>query len=166
MSIDPNFEMWAGAFDAHHDRAPTAEDAFQGGREFERRRAAPSQPEGAEPAMVVVMDKGAREPRIMSWNALAVGRHLMYLHPSQSAGAAAPDEGEAWQPIESVPGTPEPVLLWTRAGAVRVETGWYAKNLLEESKEDDFECAFTHWRPPLAGPKGEAATPSSQRGHQ
>lgn len=132
---------------------------------------APAQPEGQEDEPVAWQGRRAYEnrPEFEEWRELnpeqaahwrkhAVEEpslfqvRALYLHPSRSAGAAAPVEGAAWQPIESVPGTEEPVLLWTRAGKVRVETGWYAKNLLEESKEDDFECSFTHWRPPLAGP--------------
>jgi len=36
MSLDPNYQAWVIAFITQFQRHPTAEDAFQGGRNFER----------------------------------------------------------------------------------------------------------------------------------
>lgn len=65
----------------------------------------------------------------------------------------ANQRGEGWHPIESVPKSPVPVLLFTRGGIIRIETGWYAVNLLAEAIENGEECAFTHWAHLPAAPK-------------
>lgn len=52
--------------------------------------AAPQPSQGAEPQMVVAMDEGAREPRIISWNKLAIGTHWLYAAPHPPVSAELP----------------------------------------------------------------------------
>lgn len=62
------------------------------------------------------------------------------------------DPVAAWQPIETAPATADQVLLITIGGAMKLETGHYARNMLHASKVDGEECYFTHWAPLPAAP--------------
>lgn len=60
-----------------------------------------------------------------------------------------------WQPIETVPASRDDILLACQNGRMAIETGYYAWNMLDASKQDGDECNYTHWMP-LPAPPQEA----------
>jgi len=83
-----------------------------------RLRQEASKPVADEPAMVIAMDEGAREPRIVSWNAFTQGTHWLYTSPQPKEPVA--DEREAFT---------------------------YAKNLATALWERHWKETSPHWRP-------------------
>lgn len=160
------------------------------------RRAAPSQPEGAEPvtidrellaaiqayrdhnskllmAQAIILgatpEKGVTipiDPRMAeAWNSAVEAQKRLYdlTDARLSAGAAAPDEGEAWQPIATAPRDGSEVLAW-EPGIGRMVLFF---NVSREAPEgvwidglsgEDFHPSL--WWPVLPpAPKGEEGKP-------
>lgn len=59
-----------------------------------------------------------------------------------------------WQPIETAPQSPEPILILNQSGRMAIETGHFACNMLAAAKIDGDECYFTHWMPLPKPPAG------------
>lgn len=80
----------------------------------------------------------------------------------------APSVGvpDGWMPIESAPKSADPILVVTQDRRIKIETGFYAHNLMHAAKIDAEECVFTHWMPlpPAPGAAAPAAQPSSNPG--
>jgi hypothetical protein len=64
----------------------------------------------------------------------------LYAHPAGAAQVPG-----SWQPIDTVPGTAEDLLLLTTSGKRKIETGWYARDLLEGAIREGESCVYTMW---------------------
>lgn len=75
--------------------------------------------------------------------------------------AAPPAAQPGSMPIESAPKSTSDILLISRNGNFRIETGGFAHHMIDAAKVDGDECLFTHWMP-LPPPPGKqpAAQPA------
>lgn len=76
----------------------------------------------------------------------------------QARAALAPSpipvvEAGGWMPIETAPKSSDFVLLVSQSGVFRMETGWFANNMLTAAREDGDECHYTHWHRLPEAPK-------------
>lgn len=152
------------------------------------RRAAPSQPEGAEPTWPkltkpatvgagtfgvgvsarLVVESAQRHyecaqeerdnPKTPEQRRDAeMSRRRLWdmLNGVTEAGAAAPDEGEGWQPIATASKDGSPVLAYSDRRTYLVWDGAHTKHFEVIVGEGSFEVNPTHWMPLPSAPKGK-----------